>query len=163
MSGFTRLCSDVFTGRLKSMINYLAQVLPTKGERIVLGVSGVGGALVSHALGGFDEAIVWLFTFVLIDYFTGFVGAIKTGTLNSRTGFAGLCKKACIFVIVAMCHGMDVMLNTDSLRDGAIIAFAVNEFVSVIENFEKCGLGYLIPIPIRNALEQIKERDVIQK
>lgn len=140
------------------MVSTLANIMPGKGERLLLTVGGLMGGWISYALGGIDEGVIWLTIFVGIDYVTGIASGAITGRLDSKRGFLGVLKKATMFVIVAVCHGMDVVLETHMIRDGAVVALVANEALSIIENIEKMGFGSIIPRPLRAAVKQIKEK-----
>lgn len=146
-------------GFMERAVNFLSVVVPTKGEQIVLSIGGALGAFASFALGGIDNAIIWLFIFTVVDYMTGIFAAARLGELSADKGRDGLLKKSFIFVIVALCHGADVVLDTKVLRDGAVIAYMVNEGLSVIENADRIGWGDYIPAPLRRALAAIKEKE----
>lgn len=140
------------------MVSTIANIMPGKGERLLLTVGGLMGGWISYALGGIDEGVIWLTIFVGIDYVTGIASGAITGRLDSKRGFLGVLKKATMFVIVAVCHGMDVVLETHMIRDGAVVALVANEALSIIENIEKMGFGSIIPRPLRAAVKQIKEK-----
>ena len=140
------------------MVSLLSSIMPGKGERILLTIGGLMGGWISYALGGIDEGVIWLAIFVGIDYVTGIASGAITGRLESKRGFLGVLKKATMFVIVAVCHGMDVVLETHMIRDGAVVALVANEALSIIENIEKMGFGSIIPRPLRAAVKQIKEK-----
>ena len=140
------------------MVSTIANIMPGKGERLLLTVGGLMGGWISYALGGIDEGVIWLTIFVGIDYVTGIASGAITGRLDSKRGFLGVLKKATMFVIVAVCHGMDVVLETHMIRDGAVVALVANEALSIIENIEKMGFGYIIPRPLRAAVKQIKDK-----
>lgn len=140
------------------MDSTIANIMPGKGERLLLTVGGLMGGWISYALGGIDEGVIWLTIFVGIDYVTGIASGAITGRLDSKRGFLGVLKKATMFVIVAVCHGMDVVLETHMIRDGAVVALVANEALSIIENIEKMGFGSIIPRPLRAAVKQIKEK-----
>ena len=129
-------------------------------ERICLMVGGGFGALWSFLFGpaGSTE-LLWLLIFICADWATGVWLAAKTGTISSSAGFIGLMRKALILAVVALCHGVDVACGLTEVSVEAICigAYAINEAVSILENF--CLLGYekYIPVVVRRALEVVKE------
>lgn len=133
-------------------------IVPTDMERVVMGIGAAAGALIGQAVGGIDDAILWLGAFVMVDYVTGIAAGIKTGQLGSKRGFEGIFKKAFIFGVIALCQGMDVILHTDMLRDAAVVAYAANEALSITENIDRMGFGSAIPAPIRRAFKEINEK-----
>lgn len=139
-------------------ISYFYAILPTKCERVIMIFSSVFGGLISWAYGGITDAILWLCAFVFVDYCTGLIAGWKTGRLCSKRGLVGAFKKVMIFVIVGLCHGLDIVLGLKFLQDASVICFTLNEAISIAENLDRMGLGDLIPAPIQKAVRQIKER-----
>lgn len=126
--------------------------------------AGAIGALITSLFGGWDTAMITLIIFMSIDYITGvLVAAVfhksnktESGSLASKAGYKGLCKKGGMLFIVLVACRLDISLGTDMIRDAAIIAFIVNETISIIEN---CGLmGIPIPPVITKAIEVLKNK-----
>ena len=86
-----------------------------------------------------------------IDYLTGLVVAgvfhnsekTSTGTLESRAGWKGLCRKGTTLLIVLVATLLDEITGTDIIRNAVIIGYSANEAISIIENAGLMG----IPIP----------------
>lgn len=112
---------------------------------------GVVGAGIASVFGGWDSALSTLIIFMAIDYVTGLVVAgvfhnsrkTDTGALESRAGFKGLCRKGMTLVFVMIGYRMDLMINTNYIRDAIIIGFTANEAISIVENAGLMGL----PLP----------------
>ena len=112
---------------------------------------GVVGAGIASVFGGWDSALSTLIIFMAIDYVTGLVVAgvfhnsrkTDTGALESRAGFKGLCRKEMTLVFVLIGYRMDLMINTNYIRDAIIIGFTANEAISIVENAGLMGL----PLP----------------
>ena len=129
----------------------------------VFAILAVAGSIITKFLGGWDMALQALLIFMLIDYITGLVvaGVFKkssktdTGALESRAGFKGIVKKIMTLLLVVMGYQLDLLLDVDYLRTGLIIAFIVDEGMSVIENIGLMG------IPLPDIL--IKAFDMLQK
>lgn len=117
------------------------------------------GAWAGYALGGIDDALIALLALACVDYVTGCIGAVHCGDYCSSKCYRGLFKKFFIFVMVAVCHGVDIVLNINVMREAAIFAYALNEAVSIVENIDRMGFGDAIPAPVRRALSRLKERD----
>lgn len=119
----------------------------------------IGGGIV-YAFGGWDDAIVTLVTFMVIDYATGVIdaamGVSPKGSLNSRIGWKGLAKKAMTLGIVAVAVRLDIVLATDYIRDMVIIGFTANEGLSILEN--AALLGVPMPSVVKKALEVMKQK-----
>lgn len=138
----------------------MSDLIPDFASRVLLAVGGILGALCSFLFGPVDDAIEWLFVFIVVDYLSGTYAAMKTGQWNSRTGFIGITKKIIILSLVALCHGLDTtsIIPFVSIRDVAVFAFCLNDFGSVLENLEKLGYGALIPSPVRKMLKAMEDR-----
>ena len=73
----------------------------------------VFGAVASY-FGGWDAAIQTLIVLMAVDYFTGLIVAgvfhtspkTKTGTLESRAGWKGLCRKGTTLLVVLVGAGL---------------------------------------------------------
>jgi toxin secretion/phage lysis holin len=80
----------------------------------------------------------------------------ETGGLNSQIGYKGIIKKVCIFVIIAVCHGVETFITTDSaaISQGVTVAFACNEALSIIENMGLLG----VPLgPVAGLIDILKK------
>ena len=146
-----------------NIVDFLLQLKPTGAEQWLLGIGAAIGFVVSVAIGGFDEMIYALMALMSVDYITGTIAACKTGHWDSSTGFTGLLRKAVIMAVVALAHTLDVAMSTETARQMAICAYAVNEAGSIIENIDKCGWGEYIPSFIRSALERLQEKQEAKK
>ena len=132
-------------------------------KNMIIAIIGVIGSFISYLLGGFDMALITLLLFMAIDYITGFIVAAvfhksnktQSGSLNSRAGWKGLCKKGITLLIVLVAARLDLMMGVTFIRDGVIIAYIVNELLSIIEN---AGLmGVPIPKVITKGIEALKK------
>ena len=112
---------------------------------------GVVGGFVAMAFGGWSDALITLIVFMALDYVTGLIVAgifkkskkSENGALESRAGFKGLCRKGVALMIVLVAVRLDIIMHTTYIKDAVIIAFVVNESISIIENAGLMG----IPIP----------------
>lgn len=112
---------------------------------------GVGGSFIAGMFGGWDSGLVTLLIFMAADYISGILVAAvfkkspksSGGTLESRAGFKGLCRKCMTLVFVMIAYRLDLMLNTNYIRDMVVIAFIANELISLVENAGLMG----VPIP----------------
>lgn len=133
--------------------------------KVLLGILGFVGGAISSYLGGWDMALQTLIIFMAIDYITGLMVAgifhksakSKTGALESRAGFKGLCRKGTVLLIVLVACRLDLTVGTDIFRDSTVIAFVINEALSIIEN---AGLmGVPIPTAITKGIELLKDKE----
>lgn len=118
----------------------------------------VVGAALGYFVGGLDGFMIVLIIFMVIDYITGVMCAIRDKSVSSRTGFAGICKKILILVMVGMANMLDVyVIQTGSmLRTAALFFYISNEGISILENMG--NLGIRIPRKIRDVLEQLHDK-----
>lgn len=121
-----------------------------KKEMLCTGIGAVGGAIASF-FGGWDQALMTLIIFMAIDYISGLIVAgvfhnskkTSTGTLESRTGWKGLCRKCMTLLFVLVAYRLDLAIGVDYIRDAVIIGFIANELISIVENAGLMG----IPLP----------------
>ena len=119
---------------------------------ILSGVACVGAAIAS-LFGGWNGAMTTLVILMLIDYITGIIVAgvfhnspkCSGGALSSAVGFKGICRKFVILLIVVVACRVDLLLETNIIRDATCIGFCANELVSITENAGLMG----IPLPRR--------------
>ena len=125
---------------------------------------GVVGSTVAAAFGGWDAAMITLISMMVIDYLTGVLVAgvfhnspkTENGTLESKAGWKGLCRKGMTLLIVLVAARLDIILGTGFIRDAVIIGYIANETISIIEN---AGLmGVPIPAAIEKAIEVLQSK-----
>ena len=125
---------------------------------ILSGVACVGAAIAS-LFGGWTGAMTTLVILMFIDYVTGIIVAgvfhnspkCSGGALSSAVGFKGICRKFVILLIVVVACRIDLLLDTNIIRDATCIGFCANELVSITENAGLMG----IPLP-RKLVEAIE-------
>ena len=115
------------------------------------------GAWLGWFIGGFDNLLYALLTFVCLDYITGVLCAYRERRLSSEIGFIGICRKVLLFVLVGVAHTLDAtMLGSGSaLRTAAILFYLSNEGLSIVENAARMGLP--IPDRLQEALKQLRK------
>ena len=128
-------------------------------------MTGIGlvGSFAASLFGGWDAALATLILFMGIDYLTGLIvagvfhnsGKTENGSLESRAGWKGLCRKGVTLLIVLIGCRLDLIMETNFIRDGVVIAFIANETISIIENAGLMGIP--IPSTITNAIEVLKK------
>lgn len=131
----------------------------------VLSAFGVIGGTIASLLGGWSEDLATLLIVMGIDIVMGFlISAVWkkstksiTGTLSSLSMWKGLCRKGVTLLIVLVAHRLDLSLGTNYIRTAVIIAFIVNELVSIVENAGIMG----IPIPkvIIRGIDVLKQKE----
>lgn len=148
MNSLMTIIDDVF--------DFAKNLVPTGAEQWLLGIGAAIGLGISIAVGGMDKMIYALIALMILDYATGIIAACRTGQWDSSTGFVGLAKKAVILGVVALCNTVDTAMDTHTLRQMAICAYALNEAGSIVENIDRAGWGEHIPAFIRNALARLQ-------
>ncbi|MBP3347715.1 MAG: phage holin family protein [Clostridia bacterium] len=110
-------------------------------------------------IGAWDMVLGILATVIVCDYISGVLYAIKTKTLSSQVGRAGLMKKAATLLVVVVAHQVDVALgNTeDIVRNITALFYISNELLSILENAGNIG----IPLPkvLVDVCEKIGKKD----
>ena len=128
---------------------------------ILSGVACVGAAIAS-LFGGWNGAMTTLVILMLIDYITGIIVAgvfhaspkSSGGALSSAVGFKGICRKFVILLIVVVACRVDLLLDTNIIRDATCIGFCANELVSITENAGLMGIP--LPRKLAEAIEVLR-------
>lgn len=128
---------------------------------VMTGAALIGGTI-GQVFGGMDAALITLLIFMAIDYVSGLIVAgvfqasdkSASGSLSSVACWQGLLKKGMTLVIVLVAARLDIVLGTAFVRDAVVIAYVVNETISIIENAGLMGLP--IPEAIMSAIEQLQ-------
>lgn len=132
-------------------------------EMICTAIGAIGGA-VATAFGGWDAALATLLIFMAVDYISGLIVAgvfhnskkTESGTLESRAGWKGLCRKAVTLLFVLVAHRLDLVIGVNYMRDAVIIGFIANELISIVENAGLMGVP-LSPM-IQNAIDILTKK-----
>ena len=131
-------------------------------------ISLVIGALTTGLLkviGEPTQDLKILLLLMVIDLIVGFtVSAVwhkssktKSGKVSSKVMFKGIVKKILTLVLVVVAYQIDILLGYDVIRHVVIIAFIVQEIISIIENIAITGIK--APDIITKALD-VLERSV---
>lgn len=132
-------------------------------EGICTGI-GVVGSAIAAAFGGWDEALVTLIIFMVIDYLSGLIVAgvfhnskkTETGTLESRAGWKGLCRKCVTLLFVLIAYRLDLAIGVNYIKNAVIIGFMANELISIVENAGLMGIP--LPTVIQNAIDILTKK-----
>lgn len=127
-------------------------------------VLGVIGAAIASFFGGWSAGLTTLLIFMGIDYISGLIVAgvfhnspkSEGGALESRAGWKGLVRKGMTLLIVLIGCRLDILLGVVYIRDALVIAFIVNELLSIIENMGLMGIP--IPLALESAIELLKDK-----
>lgn len=113
--------------------------------------AGAIGGVIASLFGGWDAGLATLVMFMAIDYVSGLVVAgvfhnskkTTSGTLESKAGWKGLCRKGMSLLFVLIAYRLDLAIGSNYIRDAVIIGFIVNETISIVENAGLMG----VPLP----------------
>ena len=133
-------------------------------KEMVCTITGAIGGTIAYFFGGWDQALVTLIIFMAIDYISGLIVAgvfhnskkTLTGTLESRTGWKGLCRKCMTLLFVLVAYRLDLAIGVDYIRDAVIIGFIANELISIVENAGLMGIP--LPAVIANAIDILTQK-----
>jgi len=125
---------------------------------------GMASGMFISFLGGADNLLIALMAFIVIDFITGMMSAVNTGSLSSKVGHRGVLKKLAYFLLVGFAHIVDVYVVQESdykFRAVAIVLILANEGISILENLAE--LGVPIPKKLLGLFESMKNRDKDEK
>lgn len=130
----------------------------------ICSVVGAVGAAFASFFGGWSSGLTTLGIFMAVDYFSGLMVAgvfhnskkTDSGALESRAGWKGLCRKCMTFVFVLIAYRLDLIFNTNYIRDAVVIAFVANELISIVENAGLMGLP--LPDVIKKAIDILQDK-----
>lgn len=131
-------------------------------------IAGIAGSIISGLFGGWDAALQTLIIFMAIDYATGLVvagvfhrsGKTKTGALESKAGWKGLCKKCMTLLFVLIAARLDMIIGVNYIRDAVCIGFIANELISIIEN---AGLmGVPVPAILQKSIDILTKKSEVE-
>ena len=128
--------------------------------------AGAVGALAAY-LNILAVPLIVLGTVMVVDWFTGMVGASATGKLSSRVGVIGIIKKLCYLALVVVGGVIDYLIASALVSIGIslqinycfgmiiTIWLIINELISILENLGELG----VPIPdfLRRSIHKIKD------
>ncbi len=133
-------------------------------KNVICAIFGIIGGFIANAFGGWSAALTTLLIFMGVDYLSGLILAgvfhaspkSEDGTLESYAGWKGLVRKGMTLLIVLIGARLDLLIGVNYIRDAMVIAFCVNELLSIIENMGLMG----VPMPeiLTNAIEMLKSK-----
>lgn len=132
-------------------------------KQFICTMIGAVGSGIAVLFGGWDTGLVSLLIFMGLDYVSGLVVAgvfhksnkTDTGSLESKAGWKGLCRKCMTLVFVLVSYRLDLIIGTNYIKNAVIIAFIANELISLVENAGLMG----VPLPAII----VKAIDILQK
>lgn len=134
-----------------------------KLKNIVSIVTGAIGSLLINLIGKPTDDLIILIVLMIVDLIVGFlISAIwqkstktDSGKLSSSVMFKGIVKKFLTLVIVVIAYQLDILLALNVIRHIVIIAFIVEEILSITENIAITGIK--IPTIITKALDVLEK------
>lgn len=138
-------------------------VIDIKLKNIVSATTGAIGSLLINLIGKPTDDFIILIVLMIIDLIVGFlISAIwqkssktDSGKLSSDVMFKGIVKKFFTLVIVVIAFQLDKLLAMNVIRHIVIIAFIVEEVLSITENIAITGIK--IPTIITKALDVLEK------
>lgn len=133
-------------------------------KKMICTAFGLVGSAIVSAFGGWDSGLSTLLIFMGLDYISGLIVAgvfhnskkTDTGTLESRAGWKGLCRKCMTLAFVLVAYRLDLVFGADYIRNAVIIAFITNELISLVEN---AGLmGIKLPAVVNKAIDILQKK-----
>lgn len=125
---------------------------------------GALGSLIANAFGGWDKSLITLLIFMCVDYITGIIVAVMnkslktaSGGLNSAIGFKGIAKKCMILLYVLIAVRLDLLIETNYIRDAVCLVFILNELLSITENAGIIGVP--LPSPIKKVIDVLRKKE----
>ena len=124
--------------------------------------AALGGFLVWF-LGDRDGFLYTLVAFMAADFATGLMCAVRDRALSNKVGWAGIFRKAAIFLLVGVGHLLDtyVLRHDHIVRTSIIFFYLSNEGISLLENAVTLGLP--VPETLRDILARLRDRDKPKK
>ena len=133
-------------------------------KQTLCAIWGLIGSVIASFFGGWDAGLATLLIFMAIDYVSGLIVAgvfhtsnkTNSGSLESRAGWKGLCRKCMTLLFVLVAYRLDLVIGTNYIRDAVIIAFIANETISLVENAGLMGIP--LPAVITKAIDVLQKK-----
>ena len=133
-------------------------------KQTICSVLGVVGSAIASFFGGWDAGLATLLIFMGLDYISGLIvaGVFKnspktdTGSLESKAGWKGLCRKCMTLIFVLVAYRLDLVIGTNYIRDAVCISFCLNELLSIIENTTLMGIPF--PSAFKKAIDVLQTK-----
>lgn len=126
--------------------------------RMVSALTAAVGTTLNWWLGGWDKMVLTLIIFMGVDFVTGIIAAVKSGTVDSRVMFWGGVNKVLVLGLVGVGVLLDGLLGTGEpyIRTAIIWYYIARELLSILENYGK--LGNNVPPILQKVLAQLQEK-----
>ena len=138
-------------------------------KQTLCAIWGLIGSAIASFFGGWDAGLATLLIFMAIDYVSGLIVAgvfhtsnkTNSGSLESRAGWKGLCRKCMTLLFVLVAYRLDLVIGTNYIRDAVIIAFIANETISLVENAGLMGIP--LPAVIIKAIDVLQNKTEVNE
>lgn len=101
-------------------------------------------------------AVQALLVLMVMDYVTGLICALLTGTFCAAEGFRGIARKTLTLLLVAMAWYVGRIWDAGQNVGGTVaFAFSANEMVSIVVNCARAGVP--IPEPLLVVVGKVKQ------
>ena len=122
-------------------------------------LSNTGSGLLQVLLDGWDLSLEILLIVMSLDYLSGVASAFKNKRVNSSVGYAGLLKKATIFIIVILAAQVDRVIGNSNhiFRNCTALSFTLNDGLSILENAGQIGMK--LPSFLTSAFIKLQEQN----
>ena len=111
--------------------------------------------VIQYCFGPIDFILNLLAWSFVADYVTGYFKASLKGELSSRKGSVGFLRKIGKLLIIVLCVQASKVLGGSLVRNIVMGGYISNEWLSIIENGEACGI---IPSPVAKYLAQYQKK-----
>lgn len=132
-------------------------------KAIIAFYSGVIGGFILTIFGGWTEAMTCLLVFMVIDVITGLACAVmqkskktETGGLSSNSMTTGLIRKGVILLVIIVSAQIDTLLGVDYVKNLSVIAFCINEIISIFENVGIAGVK--LPVFLTKTIDLLNKK-----
>lgn len=131
-------------------------------ESILIVMVDLAETLFRALFGQWGNDMTTLLIFMITDFLTSTVIVrflqpnSKAKALKCKTGWKGICKKCMLFIFIMAAHRLDLLISTKYIRKIVVIAFIINELLSVIENAEMMGIR--VPRIFKNTIGILREK-----
>lgn len=125
---------------------------------------GLIGTMIASWYGGWTHQHNTLLIIMGIDFLSGLAVGVtgksqktENGGLKSSIGFAGLTRKGLILGVVLIGARLDLLIGSDYIQTSVILAYIVNELLSIAENAALLGLP--LPSVLTKIIEILKGKE----